>query len=323
MKKILIFSNGEKIGDGLIKLPFIREIYSQFEHSHITWLVYGTTVYATTLKNISSKYVNEIIDNSKLNLFPWNNISNNYDFSSKSYDIIIDTQKTVYKTLALRRIKSKIFVSSTASWFFSNVKPKVKAKVNKYYLENLFDMLELVIEKKLNKSYDFSFPKNLENQLKILFDSKKKYIGIAPGSGEKNKKWNINNFIIVANHFIKKGYEIAFFIGPEDLFEKNIILKNFPEAFFPEDYIKDFSGPEIVMASTKYLKFSLSNDSGVSHMLSTNLSPILKLFSQKDPIKFTPNMSNIKTISSKNFGGNDINSIPPKKVIEIIDKYIK
>ena len=137
MKKILIFSNGEKIGDGLIKLPFIREIYSQFEHSHITWLVYGTTVYATTLKNISSKYVNEVIDNSKLNLFPWNNISNNYDFSSKSYDIIIDTQKTVYKTLALRRIKS-IFKPSSMNNI--NTAFLIKKKEKKFELLNIYNL---------------------------------------------------------------------------------------------------------------------------------------------------------------------------------------
>ena len=36
MKKILIFSDGEKIGDGLIKLPFLQEIFLHFKNSKIT-----------------------------------------------------------------------------------------------------------------------------------------------------------------------------------------------------------------------------------------------------------------------------------------------
>ena len=41
---------------------------------------------------------------------------------SEHYDIIIDTQKTFLKTLSLKRIKSKIFISATASWLLSDLK---------------------------------------------------------------------------------------------------------------------------------------------------------------------------------------------------------
>ena len=122
MKKILIFSNGEKIGDGIIKLPFIQEVFSQFNNAEIIWLTYGTTVYSSILREIASKYLSEVIYNSKLNILPWKEISTTYNFQNEYYDIIIDTQKTVYKTISLKRIKSKIFVSATASWFFSDIK---------------------------------------------------------------------------------------------------------------------------------------------------------------------------------------------------------
>ena len=74
MKKILIFSDGEKIGDGLIKLPFLQEIFLNFKNSKITWLAYGTTVYSTTMNKIASRYLNEVICNSDLNVFPWEEI---------------------------------------------------------------------------------------------------------------------------------------------------------------------------------------------------------------------------------------------------------
>ena len=119
-----------------------------------------------------------------------------------------------------------------------------------------------------------------------------------------------------------KGYNIAFFLGPGDVHEKNIILRTFPKAFFPEDLIKNYLGPEIVMCSTKHLACSLSNDTGTGHMLSTNLCPQLKLFCKYDPVKFTPKSRIIKIISSQEFNSKNINSIPVKEVIEKIEDLI-
>lgn len=322
MKKILIFSNGEKIGDGIIKLPFIQEVFSQFNNAEITWLAYGTTVYSSILREISSKYLSEVIYNSKLNILPWKEISTTYSFQYKYYDIIIDTQKTVYKTISLKRIKSKIFISATASWFFSDIKPSSNYKENKYYLDNLFYMLSLILKKKITRINKYYFSEKLQNNLKKIFYKKNLCIGIAPGAGEKNKKWKIENFIEVAKFFIKKNYDIAFFVGPDDFYEKKIILKFFPNAFFPESLIKNFSGPEIIMASTKFLVCSLSNDSGVSHMLSTNLCPLVKLFGPRDPEKFTPKSSKIKIISSREYDSKNINIIPVEQVIKTINELI-
>lgn len=322
MKKILIFSDGEKIGDGLIKLPFLQEIFLHFKNSKITWLAYGTTVYSTTMNKIASRYLNEVICNSDLNVFPWQKISNSYDFQNKFYDIIIDTQKTVYKTIALKRIKSKIFVSSTASWLFSDLKPKNNYNKNKYYLENLFDMLSLITNKKVNHINNYLFPQKLETDLKNIFKNQKPCIGVAPGAGEKDRKWKIENFLKVSKYFMNKGYSIAFFVGPNDLYEKYIILKTFPNAFFPEDLIKNHLGLEVVMCSTKHLICSLSNDTGTGHMLSTNFCPLLKLFSKNDPVKFTPKSGIIKTINSQEYDSNDINSIPVKEVVKSIEDLI-
>ena len=46
-----------------------------------------------------------------------------YDLESENFDIIIDTQKTVPRTLALSRTKHKKFISSSAHWFCSDIRP--------------------------------------------------------------------------------------------------------------------------------------------------------------------------------------------------------
>jgi len=322
MKRILIFSNGEKIGDGIIKLPLIREIFNNYSEYEITWLTYGNTVYSHTLKNLSSKFINKVISNSQLSILPWKKISSIYDFENEFYDIIIDTQKTVLKTLSLKRIKSKIFISATASWLFSDLKLDKIDNKDKYYVEKLYDLIGLPLNKKLVYQSSFFFDKNLMKILNKIFINKKNCIGIAPGSGENNKKWNINNYIEISKHFEKLGYQMVYFVGPDDKFEKQKILEVFPDAFFPEDLINDFTGPEVVMASTNFLLCSLANDSGVSHMLSTNVSPLIKLFAEKNPIKFTPPNTLIETISAKKFQSNDINKIPVNYVIKKIENFL-
>ena len=201
MKKILIFSNGEKIGDGIIKLPLIREIYNNYLEYEITWLTYGSTVYSNILKNLSTKFINKVISNAKLTILPWKKISSIYNFENEHYDIIIDTQKTFLKTLSLKRIKSKIFISATASWLLSDLKLDKIENKNKYYVEKLYDLIGLPLGKKLTYKNYFSFDKNLIKLLEKIFKDKKNCIGIAPGSGETKKKWNINNFIRVSKHF--------------------------------------------------------------------------------------------------------------------------
>ncbi|PPR46449.1 MAG: hypothetical protein CFH19_01235 [Alphaproteobacteria bacterium MarineAlpha5_Bin9] len=326
MKNILVFSNGEKIGDGIIKLPFIIEIKKRFPSSKLHWITdKGTTVYNNRLKNIAQQYIDIIYEQSNLKYFFWNKISSKFEFEKMKFDYIIDTQKSLIRTLSIKRIKCNFFISATAAGFFSDIPINRKYYENDYYVNGLFYLLNLI--KPENKRYqntiDYKIPVNLYNQLKNIFDKKYKYIGYALGAGENDKIWDIKKFFEVIQYFEKKDYKTVLFLGPNDQGIKELTKKNIQNAIYPEEIIKDFSGPEIVMSSTKFLTAALSNDSGVSHMLSTNNCFLIKLFGPKNPDKFTPDLDNIKTISSKNYDSLNINKIPVNKVIQEIEIGIK
>ena len=323
-KKILVFSNGEKIGDGLIKLPLLNEIKRRLPEYKIVWMTNrGRTVYNNQLKNIAIKYIDQIIEKANLNPFFWQKISNIYNLKDLSFDYIFDTQKAVLRTLALKRIKCSVFISASAAGFFSDKKIQIKSKkIRKYYLEDLFDLLNLIKEDKVDRSFKIPIPHELENSLIKIFDNNKSYIGIAPGAGEKNKIWPLENFIKVANYFEKKSYKLVFFLGPQEKLLKVKLMNIFPEAILPEEKIVEFSGPEVVMATTKFLSCALTNDSGVSHMLSTNYCPIIKLFGPKDSDKFTQVSKSIHTISSKEYGSNNIEEIQTETVINKMNNLL-
>ena len=176
MKKILVFSNREQIGDGIIKLPFLYEIKSRFPDYHFIWVTNaGNTVFNSTLKNIASQYIDEIYEKVSLSSIFLRNKNDYFNFNEK-FDIIIDTQKAVIRSLALRRLKSDNFISSSLNWFLSDIKPKkIQYDKNEYYLNNLFRMLDLVSKKRNNDTFKIQYSPNLLKKIDQIFNDKNKY----------------------------------------------------------------------------------------------------------------------------------------------------
>ena len=323
MKSILVFTNGEKIGDGIIKLPLLPELKKRLPDIKIYWMTdTGTTVYNSRLRNFASQYIEKIYEKADISPFFWKKISKKYDFENMKFNYILDTQKAVLRTIALKRIKSDIFISASAAGLFSSKKIPKQNNKRSYYLEDLIFLVDLIKPGKYKHDFKFPLPVDLLDRLDGLFEKNKKYIGYAPGAGEKNRIWNLENFIEVARYFEKKNYKSVFFLGPEDLWLNSKIKKSFPQALYPEEIIEEFSGLEIVMCSTKYLSCALANDSGVGHMLSTRYCPLIKLFGHHDAKKFSPLSLNIIPISSQDYGSKNINVIKIKDVIKLIEKHL-
>ena len=323
MKKILIYSGQDQIGDAIIKLPFLYYLRKEFPSDKIIWMTQLGTVYKKELSIFINDYIDEFYDNTNLNLAPWKKISYNYNLKSDNFDLIIDTQKSVRRTLALNRISSKCFISSSANFLFSSIKPKLIKKNNQYYLNDLLELLSLYSGNTIKNKFKLEVPDKIKKSLSKFFSIKNKYFGIAPGAGQDNKIWHIENYIKLAKHFQNEGYKIVIFLGPLEKLMKEKFNSELTNLIYPEDLLKEFNSPQVVMASTNFLKCAVSNDSGTSHMLSTNLCPLIKLFGPKNSIKFTPDYLNkIMNIKANQFGDNNINNIPVDYVIAQSEKII-
>ena len=323
MKKILIYSGQDQIGDAIIKLPFLYYLRKEFPSDKIIWMTQLGTVYKKELSIFINDYIDEFYDNTNLNLAPWKKISYNYNLENDNFDLIIDTQKSVRRTLALNRISSKCFISSSANFLFSSIKPKLIKKNNQYYLNDLLELLSLYSGNTIKNKFTLEVPDKIKKSLSKFFSIKNKYFGIAPGAGQDNKIWHIENYIKLAKHFQNEGYKIVIFLGPLEKLMKEKFNSELTNVIYPEDLLKEFNSPQVVMASTNFLKCAVSNDSGTSHMLSTNLCPLIKLFGPKNSIKFTPDYLNkIMNIKANQFGDNNINNIPVDYVIAQSEKII-
>ena len=214
-------------------------------------------------------------------------------------------------------------MSNCANGIFSNTKKYVKLKNDKkrYYLDNIYNLLEIYLNKSITNRSIISYPKKIIDTLSSFFHPGKKYFGIAPGAGEHEKIWNIKNYIELIEIFKKQGYEPCFFLGPDDELIRKKLLKHYNKIFEPEKTFTNMSNIECIMAITNFMEFAISNDSGVSHILSTGNTHLFKIFNDKIPSKFTKISHKIHTISPPL--GKKINDISVQYVYKKIIKNLK
>ena len=326
-KSILVYSGGEAIGDALYKLNFIKTLRYNFPDSKITWLAgQGKTEYSHNLKPLVNNLIDEVIDNLKIGVNPFIEFIKTSPIK-KEYDVIIDTQTVVLPTLCLKKIKHKIFLSASAKWIFSDLKP------NNFSIKNtsLNDRLNIFI-KLINNNEVKYCKKDIKIEDKYiklsntLLPKGKTYIGISPGAGDKAKIWPLNKFVKLAQGQVNKNRIPVFFLGPDEKNLLEIIKKDVPQAIFPEwtdTAIKSgLKGPILVIALAKKVNVAIANDSGTGHMFAVAGTKLISLFSKHNPIKYAPNTKELIILDSKKWGGVDPNLIPLQEVEKSINKLL-
>ena len=326
-KSILVYSGGEAIGDALYKLNFIKTLRYNFPDSKITWLAgQGKTEYSYNLKPLVNKLIDEVVDNLKIGVNPFIEFIKPSPIK-KEYDVIIDTQTVVLPTLCLKKIKHKIFLSASAKWIFSDLKP------NNFSIKNtsLNDRLNIFI-KLINNNEVKYCKKDIKIEDKYiklsntLLPKGKTYIGISPGAGDKAKIWPLNKFVKLAQIQVNKNRIPVFFLGPDEKNLLEIIKKDVPQAIFPEwtdTAIKSgLKGPILVIALAKKVNVAIANDSGTGHMFAVAGTKLISLFSKHNPIKYAPNTKELIILDSKKWGGVDPNLIPLQEVEKSINKLL-
>ena len=310
--KILIYSFNDKIGDGLQKITFIQSLKKIYTESQIIY----TTTNSTTLKNQLSPlvhgYIDQFIEYNQINSSITNLFKKNKIFSEMYFDLIIDLQKVVIRTLKLKQIKHKFFFSAAANHLFSDYKNKDKLVFKNLYIEQFyFNILKLITNQKFDEIPNIDIPKYDISNVPINSDIKKN-IGIAPGAGDNDRRWPFSNYLKIAKILRNKGYNVYFFIGPD---EKNLLKEclnnNFecPEWSNGQQTSKDI---RFTMNLAKKMSCLLTNDGGTSWMFQFAGVKTLKIFGLTNAKKFSrPGFS--ESISIQDYGYNSIIDFPVKE----------
>ncbi len=323
-ESVLVYVGLDRVGDGLLKLPFVRGLRKAFPDAHITWLAgKETSVYASVLAPLVEGLLDEVIEYAGIGLHPSELLRK--PLAGRRFDLVIDSQKIFWASLSLWRIPHKTFISPAGRFLLSSKKPPKGYKFPKSMQRQLLDLLELAS----GETYPTPDNLNLSPSPQYRVDALKllpvgaDYIGFAPGSGGKPKCWDLENFIRLAEAQAEKGRIPVFFLGPQEPEWMAPVRARVASSMFPLQQKDNGFDPLYTIALGERMAASVSNDSGVGHMIALAGKPLVSLFGPTVPEKFMPMSAHLTIIEAKTFGGRDMALIPYAAVAEALEDALK
>ncbi len=308
---ILVYVGLDAVGDGLIKLPFVRALRSAFPQSRITWLAgKGHTVFADTLAPIVAGLIDEVVDEAGIGSRPLELLGN--PLPGRAFDLIIDTQRRLLTTLIIRRIRHKRFISATAAYLLSDGKPGNTARPASSLAGQMMQLAEAAAGRPVTA--DFPLPRDpaVETEADRLLPSGPRYVGLAPGAGGKHKCWPLDRYIALAAGL--KDAVPVFLLGPAEAEDwAGTIRAALPQALLPLQRATTLT-PTLTIALGRRLAAAVANDSGTGHMLGASDIPLISLFGPTPADKFAPLTRRARIIRAQDFGGKAMEAIPPAAV---------
>ena len=319
IQSVLVYSMGEVIGDGLIKLPFIAGLRAAFPQARISWCAAkGDTVYAGPLKAVVAGYIDEIITEGPtgtraMDILPWVK-----PFGGRRFDLVIDTQENLRRAAVARRAASGRFVSATQQ----ARKPDWPQAV----AERLARLLSLATDGQgAPRPLALTHPDALRAAQALLPEGPV-YVGLAPGAGGQDKRWPLERYLDLAKALQATGRQPVFFFGPDEAEDAAIARAAVPGALFPErertDPYPSVKGPLLVIALARRLAAGVANDAGPGHMLAAGGGPLLSL--QKDrrkAVKFRPAAQRLEMLVAEDYG-EGMAALPLDAVQTALDRLI-
>lgn len=311
--KILVYVGLDLIGDGLMKLSFLKALRGLYPKAYITWFAgKGKTVFATILSPVIHGLLDEVRDDISYGTY-FREILRPLPFHNQFFDIIIDTQSRVKTTLLLRRIPHRLFISGAANFLFSDRKPLKEARKPLHLQERLLNLVKLLKEKENTelKKEPIRIPEKEEKLAQKLL-SDKNYVGLVPGAGDRQKCWPLENYIALAHRIKNKAIKPVFILGPQEKDWEKQLKQEVPFALFPlqeEIAVNNFSFL-LTLALGKRLQAAVSNDCGAGHLLAAVDTPLVSLFGPTNAEKFSPFTSHLMLLKAQQWEGPEMYRIP-------------
>jgi ADP-heptose:LPS heptosyltransferase len=323
VQTILIYSMGEVIGDGLIKLPFIAGLRAAFPEARITWCAAkGETVYAGPLKAVVAGYIDEILTDgptgdAPLDVLPWVK-----PFGGRTFDLVIDTQENLRRSLVARRAAKHNFVSAAAQ----ARKPDWPSAVG----DRLARLLAFATGGTAAPRPLALANPDAANAARALLPTAHfggpVYIGLAPGAGGQDKRWPLERYLELARRIEASGRKAVFFFGPDEAADAQAAREAVPGALFPEkDRTDDFpgvKGPLLAIALAGRLTAAVANDAGPGHMLAAGGAALLSLQkTHRKAVKFRPAAQHLELLVAEDYG-QDMDALPLDVVEAALQRLI-
>ena len=319
---ILVYSGLELLGDGIMKLPFVRALRRTWPEARITWLAgKGRTVYSDTLAPLVRECLDEVIEDAGIGTEPSELLRR--PLAGRRFDLLIDTQRRLLTTLILRRIRTRCFVSGAAGFLLSSRKPRLPYRKPPAMAQQLFDLIEIASGKRPEPDFALRLDERWQTEAQRRLPEGPVYVGIAPGAGGAHKRWPLDRFVALAQAQRDEGRIPVFLLGPDEAPWLTQLRQELPEALFP---LQDDGGgdgessPLLTIAIAQRLAAAVANDSGTGHLIAAAGCKMVSLFGPTRAAKFAPCAARLEIVDANAFGSPDMTAIPTEAVIAAVER---
>ena len=328
---ILVYVGAELIGDGLLKLPFLRALRNAFPAAHVTWLAgKARTVYAHELAPLVAGLIDEVIEEAGIGSRYAEVVAR--PLRGRQFDLVLDTQRRVVTTLAVRRIRHRRFVSACAGYVFSDVKPPgwrpLSNRKPAAMIDQMLELIGLARSGRPDAPLDTgglpALPEAVAAEAARLLPDGRTYVALSPGAGSRNKCWPLDSFEALACALIERGLVPVFTLGPAEQEWYEQLRGAVPDARFPmqESRAAAEMEPLASIAVAARCGACVANDSGGGHLLAASNSPLISLFGPTSPAKFAPRIARLTVIEAAAYGSREMSAIPVEAVAAAVQEAV-
>lgn len=301
---VMVYSMGEVIGDGLIKLPVVGAVRAAFPRARISWCAAkGSTVYAGALAPVVKGCIDEILTATPTGAGALDWLTARRPFGGRRFDVVIDTQDNLRRSLVARRAAEQLFVSGAGGGRLSHRKAN---DLPVPVVERLTALVSLAAGWPIEPQPLPLLDQRTQEAAAALLPEGPTYVGFAPMAGGESRRWPLERFIDLAARQTAKGRTPVFFLAPGDFAAMLAVRQALPFALIPEhersDAYDDVSGPLLVIAMASRLAAAVANDAGPGHMLAAGGAPLVSLqLDRRKSVKFKPAASRMERLVAEEF----------------------
>lgn len=315
-ESVLVYVGLDLVGDGLMKLPFVRALRNACPGARIVWLAgKGRSTYSGVLAPLVDGLLDSVVDEAGIGL-GWDELLRpplaGTALAGQRFDLVIDTQRRVKTTLLLRRIPHRTFVSGAAGYWLSDRRPPRGHRRPQAMIRQMLDLLEAATGRPAVAAVARVADAASAAVAGRLLDGARSPVGFAPGAGGRHKCWPLERFVELARRTSDRGRTPVFLLGPGEAEWAGFVRSALPGAVLPlqDPRAGDLAGsPLLTIAVAARLDAAVANDSGGGHMLAAAGIPLLSLFGPTPSAKFAPFVSRGAVIRAQDFGGTGMDAI--------------